>query len=167
MSEIRIVKGYIPGAIGRIAELHAVYYHRQWRFGLFFESKVAVELSEFMHRFREERDGIWIAMLDDRIQGAIAIDGIHGDSHGAHLRWFITSDAVRGRGVGNRLLETAVGFCRGRGYGKIYLWTFEGLDAARHLYQKTGFKLSKTQKGTQWGTEVVEQKFEFILEDRR
>ncbi len=52
-------------------------------------------------------------------------------------------------------------FCRGRGYSKIYLWTFQGLDAARHLYQQAGFRLLKEQPGTQWGTAVSEQYFEF------
>ncbi len=34
--ELTIVKGYIPGMIGRIAELHGVYYAREHNFGRFF-----------------------------------------------------------------------------------------------------------------------------------
>jgi hypothetical protein len=37
------LSGYIPGAIGRIVELHGRYYHEHWGFDLFFESKVATE----------------------------------------------------------------------------------------------------------------------------
>ena len=37
------LSGYIPGAIGRVAELHGRYYHEYWSFDLFFESKVATE----------------------------------------------------------------------------------------------------------------------------
>ena len=44
------IKGYVPGTIGRIAELHALYYSREWGFGKFFEAKVATELSEFVSR---------------------------------------------------------------------------------------------------------------------
>ena len=36
-----VFKGYVPGAIGRVAEMHALYYHREWDFGMFFEAKVA------------------------------------------------------------------------------------------------------------------------------
>jgi len=43
------------------------------------------------------------------------IDGAHAARDGAHLRWFIVSDAVRGSGVGNRLLGSATDFCRARG----------------------------------------------------
>jgi hypothetical protein len=41
----------------------------------------------------------------------------------------------------------------------MYLWTFAGLDAARHLYEKFGFRLAQEQIGEQWGAKVNEQKF--------
>lgn len=161
--EYDIKKGYIPGAIGRIAELHGTYYHKHWKFGLQFESKVAVELSEFLQRYNKNSDGMWVAAGADRIEGSIVVDGIHGASEGAHLRWFIVSDTLRKRGVGENLVRSAVEFCRVRGYPKIYLWTFEGLDSARRLYEKAGFQLIKQQRGDQWGTTVNEQYFECNL----
>jgi hypothetical protein len=30
----------VAGAIGRVTELHAAYYAREWGFGVFFEAKV-------------------------------------------------------------------------------------------------------------------------------
>ena len=153
-------KGYLPGAIGRVAELHAAYYHRHAGFGVRFESKVARELSEFCERYAEERDGLWLALADDRVEGSIVIDGSHAQRDGAHLRWFIASEKVRGTGVGNALLAAAIEFCRSRRYDRVYLWTFEGLGAARHLYEKFGFALVHQQPGTQWGSEVNEQRFE-------
>jgi GNAT superfamily N-acetyltransferase len=164
MSEIKIAGGYIPGSIGRVAELHGKYYHAHWSFGLFFEAKVAVELSEFLKRYDETRDAFWTVLAGDRVEGSITIDGIHGKSEGAHLRWFIMSDALRGKGAGNQLIKTAIGFCQDKGYSKVYLWTFDGLEAARHIYEKTGFRLVEEHKGTQWGTEVVEQRFEYALD---
>ena len=142
MADVEIVKGYIPGSIGRMAELHGIYYHQHWEFGLFFEAKVAAELAEILRRYDERRDGFWSATLEGRVEGSITIDGLHAEGEGAHLRWFIVSDALRGRGIGNRLINVALDFCRQRGYQRIHLWTFEGLDAARHLYEKSGFKLA-------------------------
>jgi hypothetical protein len=57
MSDVEIVKGYLPGSIGRVAELHGTYYHKHWGFSLFFEAKVATELSEFLGRYDEKSDG--------------------------------------------------------------------------------------------------------------
>ena len=82
---------------------------------------------------------------------------------GAHLRWFIVSEALRGKGAGNRLIETAVDFCRRKRYSRVYLWTFEGLDAARHLYERAGFVLVEQHRGKQWGSEVTEQRFELRI----
>jgi GNAT superfamily N-acetyltransferase len=151
--------GYISGCIGRIVAMHADYYSRAVGFDAAFEAKVASELAQFCLRYEEGRDALWLGIDDKVIHGSVAIDGSHHEERGAHLRWFITSDEVRGQGVGSELLGAAVGFCRARGYGKVYLWTFDELHAARHLYEKHGFKLTRTQRGSQWGREVNEQLF--------
>lgn len=156
----KLIEGYYPGAIRRIAEMHASYYHRHWGFGLFFEAKVAMEFSEFISRFEEGRDGLWTILHGRRIAGAVAIDAIKADGNeGAHLRWFIVEPQLQGRGWGKRLLHEAVSFCDAKGYRKIYLWTFQGLSSARHLYEASGFRLTFEQTGEQWGTRVTEQLF--------
>lgn len=158
MSSVSI-EGYVPGAIGRIAELHGVYYSREWGFGKFFEAKVATDLSAFVNRLDEKRDRLWTVCLANRVEGSIAIDGIKARADAAHLRWFILSPRLKGRGFGNRLMDSALSFCRAKQYAKVFLWTFKGLDTARHLYEKHGFTLAEELEGTQWGTTVIEQKF--------
>jgi GNAT superfamily N-acetyltransferase len=157
------LSGYIPGAIGRVAELHGRYYHNHWGFDLFFESKVATELSEFLCRFNEAHDGFWIASVKGRMVGSIAIDGIHFESKEAHLRWFIVAPENRGQGIGKTLLDEGIKFCRRTGFHRVYLWTFAGLDPARHLYETRRFRLCEQREGNQWGKTVNEQKFDLIL----
>ncbi len=166
MDDVEIRSGYVPGAIGRVVELHGTYYQAHWRFGAFFEAKVATELAEFFGRYNARRDGFWTASVSGRVEGSITIDGIHAADEGAHLRWFIMSDVLRGKGVGNGLIRAAVDFCRTHRYSRVNLWTFEGLHAARHLYEKAGFVLVEQHRGTQWGTEVTEQRFELRLTER-
>jgi GNAT superfamily N-acetyltransferase len=163
MSDVMISMGYTPGAIGRVVELHARYYHHHWDFGCFFECRVAVDLCDFFERYNDHRDGFWSVAIDGRLEGSIAIDGIHADNQGAHLRWFILSERWHGKGHGKRLIGEAIRFCRKKRYDTVYLWTFAGLDSARTLYEKTGFKLVEQYKGTQWGKEVDEQRFELTL----
>ncbi len=162
MSEVKL-SGYRPGAIGRITELHAAYYSENWDFDLFFESKVAMELSEFLNRFDEARDGLWVALVEGRIVGSVAIDGIEADSKGAHLRWFVVAPESQGRGIGNMLLREGVDFCKRVNFKRVYLSTFAGLNTARHLYEKYGFTLCEEQEGNQWGRSVTEQTFELVL----
>ncbi|MGI9333647.1 MAG: GNAT family N-acetyltransferase [Gammaproteobacteria bacterium] len=165
---IEYATGYVPGAIGRVAEMHGAYYHANWGFGLDFEAAVASELAGFMLRFDASRDGFWSASKHGRIEGTVSIDARDADAGladapGAHLRWFIVSDTLRGQGVGRRLIEGAVRWCRDRGYRRISLWTFEGLHAARHLYEHAGFSLVEEHRGDRWGTFVNEQHFELLL----
>jgi GNAT superfamily N-acetyltransferase len=68
---------------------------------------------------------------------------------------------MRGRGLGRRLIEAAMGFCRRAGHRSVYLTTFAGLDAARALYEQQGFRLVAEADGETWSTRVREQRFEW------
>lgn len=156
---VEIASGYRPGVIGRIAEMHAVYYARTSGFGCFFEGKVASEAAEFTARLERPGNGLWLAVRGGTVVGSIAIDGEDMGPGIAHLRWFIVDDGLRGSGVGRRMLAEAVGFCDRHGFAETQLWTFQGLDAARTLYEAAGFALVEETPGRQWGTDVVEQRF--------
>lgn len=162
MPEIKI-EGYYPGVVGRIIQLHAVYYHENWGFDVSFETQVGQELSIFVSEFDDERDGLWAATANDKFAGAVAIDGQHAMTDGARLRWFIVDPQFQDAGLGNRLISRAIQFCRDRNYSKIFLWTFEGLDAARRLYERQNFRLRETHEVDQWGQRITEQKFELIF----
>ncbi len=153
------ISDYRPGALGRVTEMHGLYYARNWGFGLFFERKVAREMAEFLGRFDADRDGLWLAADGDRVVGSVFIDGAEAATEGAHLRWFIVDDGYRGRGIGKILLRQAMDFCRRCGYRRAYLWTFAGLDAARRLYESQGFCLTEEKEDRSWGEPVTEQKF--------
>jgi GNAT superfamily N-acetyltransferase len=158
---ILVEEGYSPGCIGRIVELHGRYYAEHQGFGSYFESKVARELGEFCSRYTAGRDGLWVAWRAGVIEGSIAIDGSAAAC--ARLRWFIVSDALRGTGVGTRLIQAAIEFCRSRGYSRVQLVTFSTLSAAIHLYVKHGFRLIHEERGSNWGKEVMEQQYELSL----
>ncbi|KQM68470.1 helix-turn-helix domain-containing GNAT family N-acetyltransferase [Xylophilus sp. Leaf220] len=156
---VDVVAGYRPGVLGRIAEMHAVFYARHAGFGAVFESRVAAGLAEFAGRLPSGRNQVWTAVQAGRIVGSVAIDGEDLGDGRAHLRWFIVGDGVRGGGVGRALLRQAVDFCDRGGFSETHLWTFRGLDAARHLYERHGFVLATETPGAQWGTPVLEQSF--------
>ncbi|MCX4163387.1 MULTISPECIES: helix-turn-helix domain-containing GNAT family N-acetyltransferase [Paraburkholderia] len=153
----RIVEGYQPGCIGDIASLHARFYSEHWGFGAFFEQKVASGLAEFTGALPADGKALWLYVENGRSLASLAIDG-NDETGVAHLRWFIVDDSLRGSGVGRQLMSRAMKFVDER-FSETYLWTFKGLDAARHLYESFGFQLTEESEGTQWGTTVVEQRF--------
>ncbi|ALM85954.1 bifunctional helix-turn-helix transcriptional regulator/GNAT family N-acetyltransferase [Bordetella sp. N] len=152
-----IVEGYQAGCIGDIASLHGRYYSRHWGFGAYFEQKVATGLAEFVGNLPAAGKALWLYVENGRCLASLAIDG-DPRTRIAHLRWFIVDDSLRGTGVGRRLMALAMAFVDAR-YDETYLWTFKGLDAARHLYESHGFTLTEEAEGDRWGTRVTEQRF--------
>jgi len=163
MDEIQL-SGYEPGAIGRVTELHGTYYAKHWDLGLYFEAKVADELSAFLSRFDPTHDGAWIAKCKGKIIGSIFIDGIDAEGEGARLRWLIIDPDYHGQGLGNRLMHEAISFAKRSGFKRVYLTTFSGLNAARHLYETYGFRLYHEEDGSHLtgNASLIEQKFELI-----
>lgn len=154
-----IVEGYRPGLIGQVVSLHAETYSRWAGFGSAFESKVAMELGEFVTRLDRPANAIWHVAQNDRILGNIAIDGEDLGDGRAHLRWFIVDPACRGAGLGRRLLDRAMEFADRRQAAETRLWTLKGLEAARALYETAGFVLADEYDGESWGTRITEQIF--------
>ena len=161
-------ESYRPGAIAEVVALHMDYYARQWNFGAPFETKVAGELAAFLAGVDRDRD-LFVCARDDRgnLAGTITLDGAGAvpEGEGAHLRWFMVADTARGTGLGRTLLQQVMDHCRARQFASVYLTTFAGLDAARHLYESVGFTLVAERDDDQWHGGVREQKFVCDLAD--
>lgn len=157
------IRGYYPGVVGKITALHAIYYYENWGFDVSFETQVGRELSEFVARFDSVRDGFWVATIKGQFAGAIAIDGQNAYDEGARLRWFIVAPEFQGGGIGRELILRAIEFCKHKRFPRVYLWTFEGLNSARKLYEAVDFHLSEENEEHQWGQTIKEQKFELEL----
>ncbi len=161
------IRGYYPGVIGKITELHAVYYHEYWGFDVTFETQVGGELSEFVQRLDGNRDGLWVAVKNGEFAGAIAIDGSEAFAEGARLRWVIVDPQLQGGGIGKNLIARAIAFCEQQQFPKVFLWTFKGLEGARRLYEAFGFKLCEENRVAQWGQTIREQKYELEISDHQ
>ena len=159
-ADVTLHTGYRPGMIAAVTGLHASYYATNYGFGSVFEQKVAREMSEFMGRIDRPSNATFSAYHGDALLGSVSLDGEDLEDGVAHLRWFIVGPQAQGLGIGHRLLEHFTSFADQTGFERTRLWTFKGLDAARHLYEKHGFSLIQETPGTQWGREVAEQIFE-------
>ncbi len=156
--DAQIFEGYAPGCIGDVASLHARYYAQTAGFGVVFERLVATGLAAFAEALPAPGKNLWRYTDGSRTLASIAIDSDLA-ARTAHLRWFIVDESLRGMGVGRALLARALRFADTLDVDETYLWTFKGLDAARHLYESAGFVLTNEAEGTQWGGVVVEQRF--------
>lgn len=157
---VTIAQGPRPGVREAVVAMHATYYSRAWGFGPFFETKVGREFAEFLSRYDASHDRVLLALEDDTIVGSLIVDGGEATAatRGAHLRWFVVDEAQQGRGVGKALMTAAMDFIEHR-FARCYLTTFAGLDPARTLYERAGFKMAEETRSETWGTVVSEQLF--------
>ena len=154
-----IRQGYTPGIVAKIVEYHALHYHKLVGFGAAFEAKVASGLADFVPRLDKPENAIWYTQMDGQVVGSISIDGEDLGEGKAHLRWFIVNERMRGAGLGRRLIQKATAFCDQQDFQETHLWTLQGLDAARNLYESNGFTLADEYYGDQWGKRIMEQRF--------
>jgi ribosomal protein S18 acetylase RimI-like enzyme len=150
-----------PGDLGGVVALHGTVYAGEFGFGPEVEGRIAVMLGQYALAPEDPRRRMWIADRGGRVVGCVAIVPAGADT--AQLRWFITDPAIRGSGIGRRLLTEAVAFSREAGYRRIVLWTVSTLSAALRLYGDAGFTRIEARPGVLWGAEVVEEQYELRL----
>lgn len=69
----------------------------------------------------------------------------HEDSSAGEIRRLRVRQDIRRRGVGSKLLETAVQFCHDHSYIKVVLDTFIDREPALRLFEKFSFRHSRTR----------------------
>ena len=149
-----------PGDAGYVAYMHGRYYHKYHGFCEGAEYYFIKYLADFVHD--SEGGRLWVAVAGSAIVGSVGIVRIDSDT--AQFRWFFVEKAHQNKGIGSKLMETAFDFCRENSYTNIFLWTFKGLDPARHLYDKAGFVLAEEKPNNEWSSApIIEQKMELKL----
>jgi N-acetylglutamate synthase-like GNAT family acetyltransferase len=151
-----------PGDLGKVIALHGELYAQEYGFDHRFEAYVAETMAEFGQLARPGLDRLWVAERDGRLVGSIAIIGREDGL--AQLRWFLVRPDTRGSGLGRRLVDDSLAFCRAAGYRSVCLWTVNGLDAAAHLYRQAGFRKTETKPpGDLWGANLSEERYDLTL----
>jgi len=153
---IRMLKS---GEAGYIAYRHCVLYEKEYGLGGTFERYVMDALAKYID---EQPEGeVWVAENNGRIIGSIAI--VRTEEEIAQLRWFLIEPGYRGSGLGRELMKIAMEYCKHKKFRQVYLWTFQDLKAARHLYKSFGFSLTEQVESDTWRCGVVEERWDIIL----
>jgi putative acetyltransferase len=95
----------------------------------------------------EHYDAVWVVEDGDRVVGSVAMRAV-GDGAAELKRMYLGRDR-RGRGLGRRLLDHALGWAREGGLAAVTLDTTAEMAAARSLYESVGFRAvgSRTEVG--------------------
>ena len=156
---VRIRDDLQPGDAGEIVRMHAIHYAAEHGLDRTFEAHVARGLADALERgWPGDGEGVWIADERGRMRGVVALTR-EGPAIG-RVRWFLVDPALRGHGVGRRLLSELLARARAAGYERLELDTFGALEAAAHLYRDAGFRVVEERKMRLWGHTIVLQRYE-------
>ncbi len=147
--EITIRDTVRPGDLGMLLYLHGVIYAAERGYDLTFEGDIAASLARFAADKACGGCKLWVAESGGRIVGTVGI--LRRDDGEARLRWILVHPDCRRRGLGGKLLATAVSYCRQHGYRHIYLSYVEPDSPAIPLYQALGFRETSRHDVRLWG----------------
>lgn len=156
-----IIRTLKPGEAGYIAYRHCVLYEKEYGLGGTFEWYVLDSLTKYVD---EQPEGeVWVAEYSSQIVGSIAI--VRTGESTAQLRWFLIEPEYRGTGLGRQLMRIAMDYCKQKKFSLVYLWTFQDLEAARHLYKSFGFTPTEQVESNTWKNGVVEERWDHVFSD--
>ena len=99
------------------------------------------EVDDMYGAYRDERSAFFVIEKDRELLGCGGIAPLtDGEAEVCELRKMYFRSALRGKGMGARLLGHALGAARDAGFKRCYLETLDSMGQARRLYQKFGFK---------------------------
>ena len=159
MAEITIRNRFDANDIAKIVERHRIIYQEEYGYNS--------EFGDYVENFvKGDIDCIWIAESEGAFAGCISV--VRVDDRTAQLRKFLVEPKMRGQGIGRKLIQRLIEYCKEKKYEKIFLWTVDELVAARKLYEEFGFVLTEEKPEKMlWGRNLIEQRWDLSLKENR
>jgi putative acetyltransferase len=141
-----------PGVIDLIGRVFVEY-------GWIWEPATEVpDLLRWTPHYEAPHGAFFVVRERERVVGSVGVDRAGADT--AELHRLYLDPHVRGRGLGDALVETIVDWCRIHGVRRLMLWSDTRFEHAHRLYARHGFR----QTGERELPEDVNQTREYHFE---
>ena len=148
----RATRADAPGVIDLIGRVFVEY-------GWIWEPATEVpDLLRWAPHYEPPRGAFFVVREGERIVGSVGVD--RGGDGTAELHRLYLDPTLRGRGLGNALVETVLGWCRDSGVTRLMLWSDTRFEHAHRLYLRHGFR----QTGERELPEDINQTREYSFE---
>ncbi len=157
MSQIKI-ESFKPEQRDAVANL--ILHIQREEFALPVTLDDQPDLIDIPSFYQKNLGNFWVAKLDDRVVGTIALLDI-GHAMGALRKMFVAADC-RGKehGVATLLLKTVLAWSAAHAFKEIYLGTTDRFLAAHRFYEKNGFvEIPRLSLPTTFPIMTVDSKF--------
>jgi RimJ/RimL family protein N-acetyltransferase len=95
------------------------------------------DLLRFDAHYTAPRGAFWVVRDATRVVGSVGVDRV--DDRTAELHRLYVDASLRGRGIGQRLVETVLDWSRAQGLGRVVLWSDTRFENSHRLYRRLGF----------------------------
>lgn len=108
-------------------------------YGFLFEPALEVpDLLAFDRHYAPPHGAFFVVRHGAEVLGSVGVER-HGPSS-AELHRLYLDAGLRGRGVGQALVEAVLAWCRAEGVRHLVLWSDTRFDRAHRLYERLGFR---------------------------
>lgn len=98
-------------------------------------------LDEMYETYDVPRASYFVVEQDGKLVGGAGIAQLQNyDGPICELQKMYFLDAIRGTGMGSKMMQSCLQFAKQHGYEEVYIETMPYMEAAQKLYRKSGFK---------------------------